>query len=222
MSKDNSTQLNAAEYDNASLITEKNIFERKGKKSYLVSTECIDYNHPLVQEKVVELKEKAESSLDYIERAYVFVRDEIPHSWDIQSETVSRTASDVLRNKTGICWTKSCLLTALLRANDIPSGISYQLLTRAEEDDSDGYIIHALNTVYIEELDKWIRLDARGNKESVHAQFSIDEERLAFPVREEIGEIDYRDNNSDLDERLIRILQNSSNVLEIATDFKMK
>ena len=74
----------------------------------------------------------------------------------------------------------------------------------------------------IEELDKWIRLDARGNKESVHAQFSIDEERLAFPVREEIGEIDYRDNNSDLDERLIRILQNSSNVLEVATDFKMK
>ena len=201
---------------------EKKLSRCKVKNQYLALTECIDYNHPLVQEKVVELKVKSESPLDYIKRAYEFVRDEIPHSWDIQSEVVAKKASDVLRNETGICWTKSCLLAALLRANDIPSGISYQLLTRADEDDSEGYIIHALNTVYIEELDKWIRLDARGNKENVQAQFSMNEEKLAFSVREEFGEIDYRDNNPDLDERLIKILQNSSNVLEITTDFKMK
>ena len=197
-------------------------FECKEKELYLVSTESIDYKHPLVQEKVAELRKTADSSLDYIKRAYEFVRDEIPHSWDIGTEVVSRKASDVLRNKTGICWAKSCLLAALLRANGIPSGLSYQLLTRADEDDSEGYIIHALNTVYIEELNKWTRLDARGNKESVHAQFSLDEEKLAFPIREELGEIDYRDNNPDLDERLIKILQNSSNVLEITTDFKMR
>ncbi len=193
----------------------------KENDSYLASTDCIDYNHPLVQEKVVELKEKAESSLDYIKKAYEFVRDEIPHSWDIEATVVSRKASDVLRRKTGICWTKSCLLAALLRANGIPSGISYQLLTRADEDDSEGYIIHALNTVYIVEFDKWIRLDARGNKENVNAQFSLDEEKLAFPIREELGEIDYRDNHSDLDARLVLILQNSFNVREITTDFRM-
>ena len=193
----------------------------KENDSYLALTDSIDYNHPLVQEKVTELREKADSSLDYIKKAYEFVRDEIPHSWDIEATAVSRKASDVLRNKTGICWTKSCLLAALLRANDIPSGISYQLLTRADEDDSEGHIIHALNTVYIEELDKWIRLDARGNKENVHAQFSLEEEKLAFPIREELGEIDYRDNHSDLDARLVLILQNSFNVLEITTDFRM-
>ena len=60
----------------------------------------------------------------------------------------------MLENKTGICWTKSCLLAALLRVNQIPSGISYQLLTRAD-DASEGYMIHALNTVYIKNLDKW-------------------------------------------------------------------
>ena len=199
----------------------KKLFECKEKELYLASTECIDYKHPLVQEKVAELRKTADSSLDYIQRVYEFVRDEIPHSWDIAASVVSRKASDVLRNKTGICWTKSCLLAALLRANDIPSGISYQLLTRADEDDSEGYIIHALNTVYIEELDKWIRLDARGNKENVHAQFSLDEERLAFPIREEYGEIDYRDNNPDLDARLVLILQNSFIVLDITTDFRM-
>ncbi len=193
----------------------------KEKELYLATTECIDHNHPLVKEKGSELKEKAGSSLDYIKIAYEFVRDEIPHSWDIGAEIVSRKASDVLRNKTGICWTKSCLLAALLRVNGIPSGISYQLLTRADEDDSEGYIIHALNTVYIEEFDRWIRLDARGNKENVHAQFSLGEEKLAFPIREEFGEIDYRDNHPDLDERLVLILQNSFNVLEIITDFKM-
>ena len=72
----------------------------------------------------------------------------------------------MLENKTGICWTKSCLLAALLRANGIPSSISYQLLTRAD-DESEGHMIHALNTVYLKDFNKWIRLDARGNKENI-------------------------------------------------------
>ncbi len=191
-------------------------------EEYLIETKVIDYNDSLIQEKVRELKEKSDSTIDYIRNAYEFVRDEIPHSWDIRSEIVSRKASEVLKNKTGICWTKSCLLAALLRANGIPSGISYQLLTRADEDDSEGYIIHALNTIYIEEQDKWIRLDARGNKETVHADFNLEKEGLAFPIREQYGEVDYRDNNPDLDERLVEILENANSILEVTTDFGME
>ena len=157
--------------------------------------------------------------MDYIKRSYLFVRDEILHSWDIKTELVSRTASDVLENKTGICWTKSCLLAALLRANQIPSGISYQLLTRAD-DASEGYMIHALNTVYIKDLDKWIRLDARGNKKNINAYFSLDEEHLAYTVRSELGEIDYHDNHADLDDRLVNILMESESIQEITTDFE--
>ena len=190
-------------------------------KEFLAETKTIDYNNPIIQELVNELKLISKSRMDYIENAYRFVRDKIPHSWDIKSEIVSRCASDVLINRTGICWTKSCLLAALLRANRIPSGISYQYLTRADEDDSEGYIIHALNTVFISELNKWIRLDARGNKENVHAEFSLEEERLAFPIRSQLGEIDYMDNNTDLDVRLIHILHESNSVLDITTDFKM-
>lgn len=37
----------------------------------------------------------------------------------------------------------------------------------------------------------WARLDPRGNKEGVDARFSLEEERLAWPVRPEFGEIDY-------------------------------
>ncbi|WP_303838485.1 transglutaminase family protein [Ruminococcus flavefaciens] len=188
------------------------------EKKYLEETETIDYSHPVIQDKVNELKQKSLSQLHYIENAYRFVRDEIPHSWDIRSEIVSRKASEVLINETGICWTKSCLLAALLRANGIPAGISYQSLART---DDEGHIIHALNTVFISEFHKWIRLDARGNKENVHAEFSIDEEKLAYPIRSQLGEVDYKDNHSDLDERLIMILKNSKSILEVTADFML-
>ncbi len=187
---------------------------------YLIETQSIDYNDENIQKKVGHLKELSCDDIDYIERCFMFVRDEIPHSWDINASVVSKKASEVLANKTGVCWTKSCLLAALLRANGIPSGISYQLLTRADNDTSDGYIIHAFNTVYIEQLDKWIRLDARGNKENVNAQFSLDEEHLAYETRSELGEIDYHNNQTDLDERLVNVLSKCNVVSEIRTDFE--
>ena len=188
-------------------------------EEYLMETPSINYMDPLIQEKVRELMSQSEDNMDYIKRSYLFVRDEISHSWDIKTEVVSKTASEVLENKTGICWTKSCLLAALLRANQIPSGISYQLLTRAD-DDSEGYMIHALNTVYLKDFNKWIRLDARGNKENINACFSLDEECLAYSIRSGFGEIDYNDNHADLDGRLVNILIASESILEITTDFE--
>jgi transglutaminase-like putative cysteine protease len=183
---------------------------------YLAETPSIDYMNPHVQEKVFELKNQSADDAEYIRRCYFFVRDEIPHSWDIGVNTVSRTASETLINETGICWAKSCLLAALLRANGIPSGISYQLLTIAE-DDSQGHIVHALNTVF--NGDKWIRLDARGNAGNEDEEFSLDKDQLAFQVREEFGEIDYKDNNADLDERLVNALAQTDNLFEINIDF---
>ena len=68
----------------------------------------------------------------------------------------------------GICWAKSNLFAALLRANNIPAGICYQRLTLGDTPDT-GYCIHALNAVYIKSINKWIRLDARGNKNGINA-----------------------------------------------------
>ena len=48
-----------------------------------------------------------------------------------------------------------------------------------------------------------------------------DWEHLAFPVRSEFGEIDYRNNDPDLDERLVNILNNSDSILDVTTDFEM-
>ena len=82
---------------------------------YLKETPSINFSHPLIETKIKELREKSDSQIDYIKNAYEFVRDEIPHSWDIKVKIVSKNAAEVLENGTGICWTQSCLLAALLR-----------------------------------------------------------------------------------------------------------
>ena len=48
----------------------------------------------------------------------------------------------------------------------------------------------------------------------------LDEEHLAYSIRSELGEVDYHDNHWDLDERLVNVLMESDNVLEITTDFE--
>jgi len=121
-------------------------------------------------------------------RVFHFVRDEVSHSWDIQARRMSRSASDALRIREGICYPKSHLVAALLRRAGVPTAICYQRLTLLD-DDSAGYAVHALNAVHLG--DRWRRIDARGNKPGVAAEFSLNEERLAFPVRPQFDEVDY-------------------------------
>jgi hypothetical protein len=44
---------------------------------------------------------------------------------------------------------------------------------------------------FLKSLNKWVRLDARGNKKGIDAQFSINEEKLAFSTHKEFNEKDY-------------------------------
>ena len=74
---------------------------------------------------------------------------------------------------------KSHLLAALLRANSIPAGLCYQRLTI--EDEQPPFCLHGLNAIYLERYG-WYRVDARGNKEGVCAEFCPPTEKLAFPV----------------------------------------
>ncbi|WP_331852240.1 hypothetical protein [Streptococcus gallolyticus] len=77
-----------------------------------------------------------------------------------------------------------------------------------------GYCIHALNTAYLDSLGKWLRLDARGNKKNVHAEFSLDEEKLAFYPNAE-GEIDYHDNHANPDQGLMTVLEHSTDAIDM-------
>lgn len=182
-------------------------------EKYLESSKYVDYDNPYVKHVADWLKAHSKDELMLIKLTYYFVRDKISHSWDVQDKRVTVSASDVLREGVGICWAKANLLAALLRANGIPCGFSYQRLTLGDTPDT-GYCIHALNTVFVSTLVKWIRLDARGNKDGVNAQFSVDEEYLAFHITSE-GEVDYRDNHATPDPNLMKILEESTDAIDM-------
>ena len=182
-------------------------------KMYLESTRYVDHDDPAVRSKADQLRSVSEDELSLIENTFNFVRDEISHSWDVHDNRVTVSASDVLREGTGICWAKSNLLAALLRANGIPSGFSHQRLMLGDTPEY-GYLIHAFNTVYVSSLDKWIRLDARGNREGVDARFSTDEERLAFPASND-GEVDYHDNLPCPIQQLMDALESTDDLLSM-------
>lgn len=168
----------------------KLICESNQLADYLSESDVIDFHHPAIQAAAQRIKGALKEEQAIVKAAFEFVRDEIDHSWDIQGSVVTRKASEVLEHRQGICYAKSNLLAALLRSLHIPTGFCYQKLTLGDTPDT-GYCIHALNAVYLDSLQRWIRLDARGNKEGIQAEFSTDEEKLAFPIRTHYEEVDY-------------------------------
>ncbi len=72
-----------------------------------------------------------------------------------------------------------------------------------------------LNDVYVKDCKKWIRLDARGNKPGVNAQFSLKAERLAFAVRAEMGEEDNLTVYPDPDMKVLERLRGSKTRTEL-------
>jgi len=172
------------------------------------SCDIIDFGHQTsceITALAYEIKSCSKDEISYIKNAFEYVRDNISHSADIRGRVVTCKASEVLRAKEGICYAKSHLLAALLRCNQIPAGFCYQRLI-LDDETAPHLILHGLNAVYIKSLDKWIRLDARGNKPGVDAQFSTNDEKLAFLVRTHKGEEDILTIFSSPDENVIKAL----------------
>lgn len=162
------------------------IQETPDLSAYLAADEAIDHHHPLVRETAARLAKGSADSYDYARAAYEFVRDTIPHSQDAGDPRVTWRASDVLEQCTGICHAKAHALTALLRAEDIPTALCYQSLAH---DDGAGHVVHGLVAVRFNGA--WHRQDCRGNKPGVDARFSLDGERLAWIPDPESNEMDY-------------------------------
>ncbi|MFE3634024.1 transglutaminase domain-containing protein [Streptomyces sp. NPDC059168] len=152
--------------------------------AYLAADEVIDHGHRVVRTTAARLAEDVADSYAYARAAYEFVRDAIPHSADTDDPRVTWRASDVLTLRTGICHAKAHALAALLRAEDIPTALCYQRLTR---DDGGGHVLHGLVAVRLDGA--WRRQDPRGNRPGVDARFSLDGERLAWipdPASQEV------------------------------------
>lgn len=159
-------------------------------EQYLKASEVIDWQHPdivaLAQQLasgcgVMAVSEApplaAGQSKTIAKQSFEWVRDQIRHSSDYQMNPVTCRASEVLKYKTGYCFAKSHLLAALLRANHIPAGFCYQRLSI--DDQGAPYSLHGFNAIYLPETG-WYRVDARGNKPGVNAQFTPPQEQLAY------------------------------------------
>ena len=175
-------------------------------EKYLESSNIIDYTTKSIVDLAEFLFAESKGTIDYIKNAYEYVRDRISHSADANEDEVTCNASEVLAAGHGICFAKSHLLAALLRCKGIPCGFCYQKLI-LDDETAPVLIYHGLNGVYLDAYKKWIRLDARGNKEGVDAQFSIETEQLAFPICPKWGEEDGLMIYPEPDEEIIKALR---------------
>lgn len=179
---------------------------------YLESTEYIDWKAPEVLAKAHSLADGTENLELIAKKCFVFVRDQIKHSWDYECDPVTCKASDVLRYGTGYCYAKSHLLAALLRANGIPAGLCYQRLTIS--DDQPPFCLHGLNAVYLERYG-WYRVDARGNKTGVSAEFRPPTESLAYPIVSD-GEADLPETWAEPIAPVLNVLLTKTTYREVA------
>ena len=190
------------------------VCESEKLEDYLLELDDVDYSNSIVKGKIEELFTPDQTEIEKAKIAFEFVRDEISHSWDIQGKQVTCKASEVMKYKQGICYAKSNLLAALLRSQGIPTGFCYQRLMLFDTTEK-GYSLHALNAVYLESLNRWIRLDARGNKIGVDAQFLIDGEKLAFLINEKLNEKDYPVIYIKPNLKTIKVLKEHDDALEM-------
>ena len=147
--------------------------------AFLRSTPIVDGHHPDVVALARRRAEGCDSDASVARRCFEWVRDEIKHSQDHGLRVVTCRASDVLHEGSGFCYAKSHLLAALLRANGIPAGLCYQRLSL--DDTGTAHCLHGLTALRLPGVD-WYRVDPRGNKPGVDAQFDPPTERLAFQL----------------------------------------
>lgn len=181
--------------------------ERNDLSTYLACDDVIDWRKEAVMAQANRLADA--DLIQTARRCFLFVRDEIFHSVDINADTVTCSASEVLREGHGYCYAKSHLLAALLRANGIHSGFDYQRL----EDGEGGFMLHGFNTILLPGSG-WYRVDARGNKEGVDAQFTPPQERLAWS-HDAAGEVHYRVNLAEPHPQVVAALQRPLTVQQL-------
>ena len=188
---------------------------------YLKEDDIINYRNKKIMQLADELYQGTSDEVEYIKKAYEYVRDNISHSADIGEERLTCSATEVLEARHGICFAKSHLLAALLRYKSIPTGFCYQKLI-LDDDTAPVLVYHGLNGIYVSECKKWIRLDARGNKEGVNAQFSLAKEQLAFPIRTEKGEEDGFVIYPSPDVKILEMFKNYKTREELGNDLPME
>jgi transglutaminase-like putative cysteine protease len=177
---------------------------------FLASTDVVDWVHP----DVVALAKALAGGPDQTSitaRCFRFVRDEIRHSIDRGDQTVTCSASEVLRHRTGLCYAKSHLLAALLRANGVPAGFAYQRLSIDEV--GPPFCLHGLNAVLLPGLG-WHFVDARGDRQGISTAFDPPRISLAFQPQL-VGETTFNQIWADPLKVVVDSLEDASSIDEL-------
>lgn len=178
-----------------------------GFSDFLGDDDIVESRHPAVSALAEELRASHPADTDFARAAYGWVRDNVAHAYDVKDARVTLTASEVLRDRVGLCYAKSNLLAAVLRRQGVPTALCYQRLGSPDE----GYFVHGLVAVHLDGA--WHRQDPRGNKPGVEAQFSLGEERLAWNADEVRGERDYPRLYSTTAPEVVASLRKAENIL---------
>lgn len=144
---------------------------------FLQPTPILDSDHPTIVAAAAEIGGPATDDEEIAGRCFRWVRDFVRHSSDHSIPVVTCTASDVLQHRAGFCYAKSHLLAALLRARGIPAALCYQRLT--DDPTGSAFFLHGLVAVHLKRHG-WYRVDPRGNKPGLSADFCPPVERLPF------------------------------------------
>ncbi|MEV0562918.1 transglutaminase family protein [Dactylosporangium sp. NPDC050588] len=178
---------------------------------YLAAGEVVQADHPAVRAAAAALRGGRDDT-GFARVAFEFVRDEVRHSVDARDPRVTVTAAEVLEQRVGLCYAKSHLLAALLRAEGVPAGLCYQRLATGDG----GFVLHGLVAVRLD--GRWHRQDPRGNKPGVDAQFSLAGPRLAFTVDPAAGECDYEPVFATPDPGVLAALRSTTDVLALCAE----
>lgn len=179
---------------------------------FLAGDAHVDTADPTVRVLAHGLRARAGSAdTTYARAAFEWVRDEVAHSYDARDPRVTLTAGEVLAERVGLCYAKAHLLAALLRCEGVPAGLCYQRLEHG-----DGHVLHGLVAVHLGGA--WHRQDPRGNTGGIDAQFSLDDERLAWAIDTTRGEVDYPELYAAPARCVVDTLRGVRNVLDLYDD----
>jgi len=152
---------------------------------YLACSPVIACTDPAIRTRARELIRETSTEYEQIENLYSYVRDKISHSVDAGKPQLIWRTREVMAAGHALCFVKSHLFVSLCRSVGIPAGLCYQRLKK--EDTT--YVLHGLAAVRLEDDERWIRLDPRGNTHGVDARFNpYGDEQIAYPNIDEPGQ----------------------------------
>jgi len=97
---------------------------------YLVSTQFLDFDHPVVQKFTEQYSNQGADSRDNAVSLYYAVRDKIIYDpYDVQPEKYNLQASTVVQKGSGYCVAKAVLLAAAARYLKIPARLGFADVT---------------------------------------------------------------------------------------------